>query len=86
MRRLLSLSVLMIAALISTAAVYEPTLSSDSEVCVFFEADGTVSGAPNIWVWEGNTDGRDYVGTSWPGPDMTYMGDTQSGKKIYKWT
>lgn len=76
----------MIAALISTAAVYEPTLSSDSEVCVFFEADGTVSGAPNIWVWEGNTDGRDYVGTSWPGPAMTYMGDTQSGNKIYKWT
>ena len=86
MRRLLSLTLLAIVALTSMAAVYEPTLTSDSEVCVFFEADGTVNDAPKIWVWEGNTDGRSYVGTSWPGPAMTYMGDTQSGRKIYKWT
>ena len=86
MRRLISLSILMMAALFAMAAVYEPTLTSDAEVCVFFEADGTVTSAPNIWVWEGNTDGRNYVGTSWPGPSMTYMGDTQSGNKIYKWT
>ena len=76
----------MIVALISTAAVYEPTLTSDSEVCVFFEANSSVTDAPKIWVWEGNTDGRNYVGTTWPGPSMTYMGDTQSGNKIYKWT
>jgi glycosidase len=68
------------------AAVYEPSIAGDSEVCVFFEANGTVTDSPKIWVWEGNTDGRDYVGTSWPGPSMTYMGDTQSGNKIYKWT
>ena len=77
---------MLMAVLCSVAAVYEPSLSSDSEVCVFFEADGTVTDSPKIWVWEGNTDGRNYVGTSWPGPDMTYMGDTQSGNKIYKWT
>lgn len=86
MRRLISLSILMMAALFAVAAVYEPTLTSDSEVCVFFEADGTVTSGPNIWVWAGNTDGRSYVGTDWPGPMMTYMGDSQSGKKIYKWT
>ena len=86
MRRLISLSILMMAALFAVAAVYEPTLTSDSEVCVFFEADGTVTSGPNIWVWAGNTDGRSYVGTDWPGPTMTYMGDSQSGKKIYKWT
>ena len=86
MKRILSLSILMMVALASIAAIYEPTLSSDSEVCVFFEADGSVNGAPNIWAWEGNTDGRTYVGTDWPGPGMTYMGDTQSGNKIYKWT
>ena len=73
-------------SLLAVAAVYEPALSSDSEVCVFFEADGTVNDAPKIWVWEGNTDGRTYVGTSWPGPEMTYKGETQSGNKIYKWT
>ena len=76
----------MIVALHALSAVYEPTLASDSEVCVFFEANGTVTDTPKIWVWEGNTDGREYVGTAWPGAAMTYMGDTQSGNKIYKWT
>ena len=86
MRRLIYVSIMMMVALCSTAAVYEPALTSDDEVCVFFEANGTVTDAPCIWVWEGRTDGRDYVGTDWPGPAMTYMGDTQSGNKIYKWT
>ena len=86
MRRLFSLSIVLMVALLSVSAVYEPTLSGDEEVCVFFEADGTVTDAPKIWVWEGNTDGRSYVGTAWPGAAMTYMGDTQSGNKIYKWT
>ena len=76
----------MMVAVVSMAAVYEPTLTSDSEVCVFFEANSSVTDAPKIWVWAGSTDGRNYVGTSWPGPSMTYMGDTQSGNKIYKWT
>ncbi len=86
MRRIFSFTIMMVVALISMAAVYEPTLTSDSEVCVFFEANSTVNDAPKIWVWAGNTDGRNYVGTAWPGPEMTYMGDTQSGNKIYKWT
>ena len=86
MKRFFSISIVMMLSLLVQAAVYEPTLTSDSEVCVFFESDGTVTDAPKIWVWEGNTDGRNYVGTSWPGPSMTYMGDTQSGNKIYKWT
>ena len=86
MRRLLTLSILMMTALLAVAAVYEPSLTGSDEVCVFFEANSTVNDAPKIWVWEGNTDGRDYVGTSWPGPVMTYMGDTPSGNKIYKWT
>ena len=73
-------------ALLVQAAVYEPTLTSDSEVCVFFEANSSVTDAPKIWAWEGNTDGRNYVGTDWPGAEMTYMGDTGSGNKIYKWT
>ena len=84
--RLLTLFVLLISSQFVQAAVYEPTIAGDSEVCVFFEADATVTDSPKIWVWAGNTDGRTYVGTDWPGPAMTYMGDSQSGKKIYKWT
>ena len=76
----------MMVTLLAVAAVYEPSLTTDSEVCVFFEANGTVTDAPCIWAWEGNTDGRNYVGAAWPGATMTYMGDTQSGNKIYKWT
>ena len=86
MKRFFSIFIVMMTALLVQAAVYEPSLTSDSEVCVFFEANSTVTAAPHIWVWEGSTDGRDYVGTAWPGPEMTYMGDTQSGNKIYKWT
>ena len=87
MKRILSLVIVMMTvAVVSRAAVYEPTLTSDSEVCVFFEANNTVTDAPRIWVWAGNTDGRSYVGTDWPGPEMTYMGDTPGGNKIYKWT
>ena len=84
--KLSSFLVLMISSQLVMAAVYEPTLTSDDEVCVFFEANSTVTDAPKIWVWEGSADGRDYVGTSWPGPAMTYLGDTQGGNKIYKWT
>ena len=86
MRRFFYVTIMMMVALCSTAAVYEPTLTSDDEVCVFFEANNSVTDAPCIWVWAGNTDGRNYVGTEWPGAAMTYMGDTQSGNKIYKWT
>ena len=50
MKRILTFSVLMMAVALMSAAVYEPSLSSDSEVCVFFEADGTVTDSPKIWV------------------------------------
>ncbi len=58
MRRLFSFAILMMAALTTVAAIYEPTLAGDDEVCVFFEANGTVTDAPKVWAWEGNTDGR----------------------------
>ena len=86
MKRFFSVSVILFVTFFAMAAVYEPSLTDDSEVCVFFEANSSVTDAPKIWVWEGNTDGQAYVGTAWPGPAMTYMGETQSGNKIYKWT
>ncbi len=85
-RLLLTISIFLTVSVLVQAAIYEPALTSDSEVCVFFEADGTVTDAPRVWAWEGNTDGRTYVGAAWPGPAMTYMGDTQAGNKVYKWT
>ena len=86
MKRMFFLFALVMVAVRSVAAIYEPSLSSDDEVCVFFEANSTVTDVPKIWVWAGNTGGSSYVGMDWPGPSMTYMGDTQSGNKIYKWT
>ena len=49
MRRLFFVSIMLMVALCSTAAVYEPTLTGDSEVCVFFEANSSVTDAPRIW-------------------------------------
>ena len=53
--RLVSLLLVLTVTLPSWAAVYEPAIASDSEVCVFFEANSSVTDAPKIWVWEGNT-------------------------------
>ena len=50
MRRYFLFSIMMMMALLSTAAVYEPSLTSDSEVCVFFEANSTVTDTPKLWV------------------------------------
>ena len=31
-------------------------------------------------------DGKDYVGTDWPGVEATYLGKADNGNKVYKWT
>jgi alpha-amylase len=31
-------------------------------------------------------DGKDYVGTSWPGVSATLIGTADNGNKVYKWT
>ena len=49
--RLFFAIMMMVTTLTAMSAVYEPSLTSDSEVCVFFEANGTVNDTPKIWVW-----------------------------------
>lgn len=68
-------------ALQPTAAdVYTPTVTDD-EVSVFLE---TSSSQVNIWAW--NDHFNKLTSAEYPGDALTLMGQTLSGKNIFKWT
>lgn len=69
-------------ALQPTAAdVYTPTVTDD-EVSVFLE---TSSSQANIWAW--NESNKNLTtAAKYPGEALILMGQTQSGKNIFKWT
>ena len=59
---------------------------SDSEICAFFEAPMTWGSQIFTWAWMKGGDGKDYVGTSWPGASAKYIGTADNGNKVFKWT
>jgi len=59
---------------------YDPCLSSSEEVSCFLETSAT---KVTIWAWNSSSN---FTGGSWPGVNMTLMGKTDDGKRIYKWT
>ena len=59
---------------------------SDSEICAFFEAPMTWGSQIFTWAWMKGGDGKDYVGTSWPGVSATFIGTADNGNKVFKWT
>jgi alpha-amylase len=61
------------------------TMGSD-EVCAFFEAPMTWNSQIFTWAWMKGGDGKDYVGTSWPGVSATFIGTADNGYKVFKWT
>lgn len=69
-------------ALQPTAAdVYTPTVT-DNEVSVFLE---TSSSQANIWAW--NESNKNLTtAANYPGEALIWMGQTPSGKNIFKWT
>lgn len=69
-------------ALQPTAAdIYTPTVTDD-EVSVFLE---TSSSQANIWAW--NESHKNLTtAANYPGEALILMGQTQSGKNIFKWT
>ena len=68
-----------------TPETYTPTLDNAAEISVFFETPTEDSYA--AWVWGNLGGGEAYcVNTSWPGDDMTLMGQTPTGNHIYKYT
>ena len=55
------------------------------EICAFFEAPVTWGSQIYTWAWMNGGDGKDYVGTSWPGVAATLIGTAPNGNRVFKW-
>ena len=55
------------------------------EICAFFEAPVTWGSQIYTWAWMDGGEGKDYVGTSWPGVSATQIGTADNGNKVFKW-
>ena len=58
---------------------------NDGEICAFFEAPTTWGSQIFTWAWMNGGDGKDYVGTAWPGVAASYLGTADNGNKVFKW-
>jgi alpha-amylase len=58
----------------------------EGEICAFFEAPATWGSQIFTWAWMTGKDGKDYLGTSWPGVAANYLGTAPNGNKVFKWT
>ena len=56
------------------------------EICAFFEAPVLWGSLIYTWAWMNGGDGKDYLGTAWPGVGATLIGTVDNGNKVYKWT
>ena len=64
---------------------YVPMLDDENEISIFFETQTADNYA--AWVWGDLGGGEAYcTNTSWPGDEMTLMGQTATGNSIYKYT
>ena len=58
---------------------------NEGEICAFFEAPTTWGSQIYTWAWMNGGDGKDYVGTGWPGVSATLLGTADNGNKVFKW-
>ena len=58
---------------------------NSGEVCAFFEGN-TFGSQIYVWAWMNGGDGKDYVGTEWPGVAATLLGTADNGNRVFKWT
>ena len=58
----------------------------EGERCAFFEAPVSWGSQIFVWAWMNNGDGKDYLGTSWPGVNATKIGTADNGNSVWKWT
>ena len=54
------------------------------ETCAFFEAPATWTATVMCWAWI--SDGANFTGGNWPGTACSLVGETASGRKVWKWT
>lgn len=65
--------------------VYTPILETADEISIFFETATERDYA--VWAWGDLGGGEAYqTNTSWPGDAMTLMGQTDTGRNVYKYT
>ena len=57
----------------------------EGEICAFFEAPMTWGSQIFTWAWMKGGDGKNYVGTNWPGVAATLLGTADNGNKVFKW-
>lgn len=58
----------------------------EGERCAFFEAPVSWGSQIFVWAWMNNGDGKDYLGTAWPGVSATKLGTADNGNSVWKWT
>ena len=65
--------------------IYTPTLETADEISIFFETATERDYA--VWAWGALGGGEAYCqNTNWPGDAMTMMGQSATGRYIYKYT
>lgn len=57
----------------------------EGEICAFFEAPLTWGALTFTWAWMTGGDGKDYVGTDWPGVGAKLIGTADNGNRVFKW-
>ena len=57
----------------------------EGEICAFFEAPLTWGALTYTWAWMDKGDGKDYVGTDWPGVGAKLLGTADNGNRVFKW-
>ena len=57
----------------------------EGEICAFFEAPLTWGALTFTWAWMNGGDGKDYVGTNWPGVGAKLIGTADNGNRVFKW-
>ena len=57
----------------------------EGERCAFFEAPISWGSQMFVWAWMNGGDGKDYLGTSWPGVAATKLGTADNGNSVWKW-
>ena len=57
----------------------------EGEICAFFEAPVTWGSQIFTWAWMTGKDGKEYLGTGWPGVSATLIGTADNGNKVFKW-
>ncbi|MBR1449883.1 MAG: starch-binding protein [Prevotella sp.] len=58
---------------------------NEGVICAFFEAPVAWGSQIYTWAWMNGGDGKDYVGTAWPGASATLLGTADNGNRVFKW-